>query len=86
MDVTGEELRARMERFTDALRQRGRVRFDANVGPHHHFVCTRCGKVGDFTSRDFDTLEVPREVSDIGEVASTHVQFRGLCSRCRGNK
>ena len=25
-----------------------RVRFDANVAPHHHFVCTKCGKTEDF--------------------------------------
>ncbi|MBN2027503.1 MAG: transcriptional repressor [Actinobacteria bacterium] len=148
MDIGGEELRARVERFTDGLKgsgiklthqrveifrevartgdhpdaetiykrvrkriptisldtvyrtlwllndmgilttigmQRGNVRFDANIDSHHHFVCTRCGRISDFTKREFDELEVPREVSDMGEVASTHVQFRGLCNRCRGN-
>jgi Fur family transcriptional regulator, peroxide stress response regulator len=63
--------------------QRGRVRFDANASPHHHFICTKCGKVGDFYSKEFDDLEVPEQVSRMGEVATTHVQFRGLCSRCR---
>lgn len=64
--------------------QRGSVRFDANAGPHHHFVCTRCAKVADFYSRACDELEVPETVKAIGDVASVHVQFRGLCSRCRG--
>ena len=63
--------------------QRGRVRFDANASPHHHFICTKCGKAGDFYSKKFDDLEVPEQVSRMGEVATTHVQFRGLCSRCR---
>jgi len=63
--------------------QRGRVRFDANDSPHHHFVCTKCGMVGDFYSREFDELEVPVEVSRMGDVATTYVQFRGLCSRCQ---
>ena len=63
--------------------QRGRVRFDANASPHHHFVCTKCGMVGDFNSREFDDLEVPEEVSRMGDVATTQVQFRGLCSRCQ---
>jgi Fur family transcriptional regulator, peroxide stress response regulator len=62
--------------------QRGRVRFDGNVSPHHHFVCTQCGTVGDFYNQDFDNLEVPEAVVGMGEVASAHVQFRGLCSRC----
>jgi Fur family transcriptional regulator, peroxide stress response regulator len=63
--------------------QRGRVRFDANASTHHHFVCTKCGRVGDFYSEEFDNLEVPEEVSLMGDVATTHVQFRGLCSRCQ---
>jgi|BarGraNGADG00312_1021997.scaffolds.fasta_scaffold10026_2 Fur family transcriptional regulator, peroxide stress response regulator len=65
--------------------QRGRVRFDANVSPHHHFVCARCGRVGDFYSQDFDDLEVPEAVRSMGDVATIHVQFRGLCSRCSEN-
>lgn len=63
---------------------RGRVRFDADTRPHHHFVCTACGAVEDVNSRSFDELELPPEVSRIGEVVTTHVQFRGLCFRCRG--
>ncbi len=62
--------------------QRGRVRFDANVSPHHHFVCTRCGRVGDFYSKEFDDLKVPEPVSSMGDVATTHVELRGLCYRC----
>jgi len=38
--------------------QRGRVRFDGNASPHHHFICTKCGKAGDFYSKEFDDLEV----------------------------
>jgi Fur family peroxide stress response transcriptional regulator len=62
---------------------RGKVRFDANVDLHHHFVCTKCGMVSDFYSEEFNDLEVPRQVSEVGDVATAHVQFRGLCSRCR---
>lgn len=68
---------------TTLSHQRGRARFDANTSPHHHFVCTECGKAGDFCSEAFDHLEVPSEVSTMGDVATIHVQFRGLCSRCR---
>lgn len=63
--------------------QRGRVRFDANASPHHHFVCTKCGMVADFYSSEFDGLEVPAEVEIIGDVTTTNVQFRGICSRCK---
>lgn len=63
--------------------QRGRVRFDANVTSHHHFFCTSCGRVEDFYYSQFDDLKVPEEVCEMGDVATTHVQLRGLCARCR---
>ncbi len=66
--------------------QRGRVRFDANVSSHHHFFCTNCWRVEDFYSSQFDGLEVPEEVFRMGDVATTHVQFRGLCARCQENE
>ncbi len=61
---------------------RGRVRFDANTNPHHHFVCRKCGAAHDFYSRDFDLLNVPDAVRKLGSVATAHVEFRGVCARC----
>lgn len=66
--------------------QRGRVRFDANVSSHHHFFCTSCGQVEDFYSSEFDSLQVPDEVRRMGDVATTHVHLRGVCSQCRDNE
>jgi len=62
---------------------RERARFDANVTPHHHFVCNRCGMASDFYSQDFDELRPPAEVQSIGSVEATHVELRGLCLRCK---
>jgi Fur family transcriptional regulator, peroxide stress response regulator len=62
---------------------RERARFDANVTPHHHFVCTRCGMASDFYSREFDELRPPAEVDSMGSVEATHVELRGLCLRCK---
>jgi Fur family peroxide stress response transcriptional regulator len=59
-----------------------RGRYDANMEPHHHFVCTECGRVADFTSPALDELPVPTSVSAMGTVHSTHVQMRGVCSTC----
>lgn len=58
------------------------VKFDANTGAHHHFVCRRCGLVRDIDCQDFDGLGVPEGVDGLGNVESTHVELRGLCSRC----
>lgn len=59
-----------------------RSRFDANLARHHHFVCTDCGLVRDFTNPAFDRLTVPPDVEGIGTPASVTVEVRGLCHRC----
>lgn len=64
----------------------GRTRFDANTAKHHHFICTECGLVRDFTSEEMDTLAPPAEVREWGDVRSVNVQLRGVCASCRGMK
>jgi hypothetical protein len=36
------------------------TRFDANLSPHHHFVCVRCGLTLDFYSDELDELKLPQ--------------------------
>jgi Fur family peroxide stress response transcriptional regulator len=59
-----------------------RARFDANMSPHHHFVCMNCGMTRDFYDEQFDRLTVPATVETMGTVEGTHVEARGLCVRC----
>lgn len=59
-----------------------RAHYDANMRPHHHFVCTRCGAARDFYSEPMDKLTPPESARDLGRVESVHVELRGLCSRC----
>lgn len=61
---------------------RERLRFDSNPTAHHHFVCSRCGKVGDFECDTFDQLTAPDAVQAWGVVAKVQVEFRGLCHNC----
>jgi len=49
--------------------------------PHHHLVCTSCGKVRDLHDRDFDGLRV-RDAQGF-ELRSVRVQAEGLCPECR---
>jgi len=66
-----------------AVRPPGRhVRFDANLAPHHHFICTRCGAAVDFEDRDLDLLPIPRAAAALGRVESRHVEFHGACTSC----
>ncbi|MBS2015472.1 MAG: transcriptional repressor [Deltaproteobacteria bacterium] len=65
---------------------RDAVRFDVNVDPHHHYVCTKCGLVRDFESHELDTLRVPETVKGFGTIASAQVEVRGLCEDCQRTK
>jgi len=61
---------------------RDRARFDANLGGHHHFVCTRCGRTIDFYSDAFDGLKPPDSVQFIGRAERVQVEIRGECLKC----
>ncbi len=62
--------------------RRESVRFDANLDPHHHFVCIRCGLARDFNSPQLNALRVPPAARKFGCVVSTHVEVRGVCDQC----
>ncbi|MBE2249799.1 MAG: transcriptional repressor [Myxococcus sp.] len=64
------------------LGPRGGVRFDANLEPHHHYVCVRCGLVRDFESEDLDHLRVPSAVKQLGSFVDSQVAVRGVCAQC----
>jgi Fur family transcriptional regulator, peroxide stress response regulator len=62
--------------------RRESVRFDANLEPHHHYVCVRCGLARDFVSAELDTLHIPDTVRSIGSIVATRVEVRGVCESC----
>ena len=57
------------------------ARFEANLHPHHHFVCERCGCV-----EDVEWFEVPglRTRAKLGTrtLSTYQVLMRGVCARC----
>jgi Fe2+ or Zn2+ uptake regulation protein len=59
----------------------GDLRFDPNVGSHHHFVCRGCGRIEDVE------CEIVGEI-DLGalpgkqRVENYEVTLRGLCAAC----
>jgi Fur family transcriptional regulator, peroxide stress response regulator len=58
------------------------LHFDANMEPHHHHVCVRCGKVQDVTSPLLDLEKIGRNVRGMGTVQSAQIEVRGLCTPC----
>ncbi|CAB1238908.1 MAG: transcriptional repressor [Oscillospiraceae bacterium] len=61
----------------------GQERYDGDVTPHSHFVCTNCGKVIDvndeFVDPEADTM-VARKCRV--KVLSHSVCFNGICMEC----
>ncbi|HVU04784.1 MAG TPA: Fur family transcriptional regulator [Polyangiaceae bacterium] len=62
--------------------RRESMRFDANLSPHHHYVCTSCGLTRDFEAAGFDSLSPPPGIDTFGSVSATHVELRGVCADC----
>jgi Fur family peroxide stress response transcriptional regulator len=61
----------------------GTVRYDADISPHAHLVCTGCNSIEDFTA-----VEVPiPPLSAFSEkgyaISSVGVYYYGLCRDCR---
>ncbi|OGV55053.1 MAG: hypothetical protein A2X45_11215 [Lentisphaerae bacterium GWF2_50_93] len=63
-----------------------RTRYDANMEPHHHFICGKCGTIKDFYSEEFNRISTPMEIDELGKAEYVHVEVRGLCNKCRKSK
>ena len=61
-------------------------RYDANLDPHHHLVCTRCRTVIDVMLPEEHLPSVRTAVTGSAgrrfEVTGVHVQFLGICQDC----
>ncbi len=62
----------------------GRKRFDPNTEPHHHLICLRCKRIVDI--HNAYALEVPDEMRGDIEITGNHIEFYGICQKCRSSK
>jgi len=62
---------------------RDKVRYDARVEPHSHFLCLECGKI-----YDIDIIpQIDREeLKELGEPVSCSLICYGICRECRGEQ
>jgi Fur family peroxide stress response transcriptional regulator len=57
-------------------------RFDANNGPHYHFICEKCGSINDLVLPVDQSLN-ERVNQTTGHTAIKHrIEFFGLCEKC----
>lgn len=61
---------------------KGRIRYDAYMTPHSHFLCEDCGAVMDVDSPDIPWLAIVCRAGRLGAIQSGEVLFKGTCHVC----
>jgi Fur family peroxide stress response transcriptional regulator len=76
-----ELVRARL--IATLARTGGPVQYDANPDDHHHFVCTRCGRVTDIYLKNVGyAIDSRRSGSAPARIDRAELQLHGLCAAC----
>lgn len=66
----------------EVLLEEGVTRFDANVEPHHHFICESCGQIQDLDWQMFN--DIPKNLFDHDlQVKTYEVIVKGTCKNCQ---
>lgn len=60
----------------------GPDRFDCNIKPHSHFICTQCQCIRDIELPDTDYIEKMAAENFDGEIISHVTTFYGICKDC----
>lgn len=63
----------------------GADRFDANLSPHSHFICRRCGCVKDVMKTLKNPAEDQEVFRELGTVEECRMEFYGICNSCERN-
>jgi Fur family transcriptional regulator, peroxide stress response regulator len=66
----------------EVLLDEGVTRYDANVNPHHHFVCRDCGVIQDLPWQAFSCFDLSQFSAEV-LAESYEVTVKGLCATCR---
>jgi len=67
----------------EVLLEEGICRYDANMGPHHHFRCRCCGAIEDIAWDAFPALDLSQVRSALWP-ERYEVTVHGVCDRCNG--
>lgn len=66
----------------EVLLDEGVTRYDANMHPHHHFVCRNCGAILDLPWQAFNCFDISQFANELA-AESYEVTVKGLCGNCR---
>ncbi len=58
-----------------------RRHYDPDTSLHHHLICKQCKKIVDI-HRDF-SINIPDDQKGTFEVLGNHIEFYGICPRCK---
>jgi Fe2+ or Zn2+ uptake regulation protein len=61
----------------------GEFRFDADCNLHEHCVCNECGKIIEYTDKNFPKNLLESFESKEFHAHSVNVIFYGLCNKCK---
>ena len=62
---------------------RRKTRYDPDLSPHHHIICTRCSKITDLHHDYSKGLRLTPALRDRFQVNGCNVIFYGVCQKCR---
>ena len=62
-----------------------KARYDADLSPHCHFLCTKCNEVYDIILDKQVGLDIAKKCN-LGEIQDLNLQIRGVCNKCLNNK
>lgn len=69
--------------ISEVTHEPGVLRYDANIGRHHHFICKTCGRLDDLDWEMFGKLPVEKLTDQYGRVDQVEVIVRGICRECQ---
>lgn len=64
----------------------GGDRFDGNIKPHYHFLCTECKQVIDLDMKNLEHIDELASVNFSGKVEGHMAYFYGKCENCINKK
>jgi len=61
------------------------ARYDANLSPHHHIVCTECKKIEDVYDESLNNLDISNKTLGDYKVEGYSLLLSGVCKSCGSN-